>query len=135
MKLKDKKYLCTKDSTSHTFILGNIGDIEFWRECGRTWTKNLPNQSMYYCFKYVGKTRVIETIEEYFKVELNEVSQEFYNIYTEIRLLMCNKKILNAQFKDKDYNKEQKYYFQEGYYSAIRVIINVLLKMVAEKKK
>lgn len=135
MKLKDKKYLCTKDTTTNTFILGTIGDIECWRENGRAWTKNLTNPSMYYCFKYVGKTKVIKTIEEYFKVELNEVSQEFYNIYTKIQSLMCNKTLLNTQYKDKNYTKEQKQYFQDGYYSAIRVIINLLQRIVAEKKK
>lgn len=126
MRLRDKKYICIRDLQGGDFAVGGAGNIEFWRERAMDWASSDDNMETYYYLKYLAKKEVINFIQEFWQLEIIEVTEELYKVYDMIERIsyeICTS--YEELFGDEKEKQKQKY-FRQGYQAAIR---NILYKL------
>lgn len=123
MKLRDRKYMCTRDLQGGDFAVGGIGNIEYWRERAMGWAYGDDSMELYYSLKYLPKKQVINFVTEFWELEFTEITEEFSKIYT-----MIEKMHFDYGFECKD---QRKIDYGDGFNNAVQII---LYNLVYEKE-
>jgi len=131
--MKNKYYLCVDDLQGGCFAIGRIGDIEYWRKSAMEWCDADDNSSTYNYLKRLAKKEVIDFIQEFWQIEIKNVSYDFYEIYNLIENLTYNTKKTD-NYIEQNIAEEKTSNFYDGFYSGLYHVLSSLQEHIEQKE-